>query len=351
MRAGTEISDSAFRLDLEFSDNETIYAERSKINEFGSAQEGSKDYYGHSHDSSHISGSDNWNFKFSQSTVQGGFPLSDALIFSTNMSDERTWIVLDYEIADSSNARDILVEKIRYMKKEPFFDIGHCSRDSSYGCRPQGWGATLELRTGEVLVAWDLLKREELRTIGKECNSDKIGQLFDNSARFWSDQLHNIFSEQIAQLGRLQHKSTTCANPIPLVQPRSNSGFIRKLIQYDPTQLCINRPEGLDCTMDKSIQPNMEELNHLDPPASPYDIIYSMTLKRQQTTAVVVVPWWPCQPWFTILLQENQRWIILGRLNQILILDPSLIAKRLHFPPGKLAAFLMVMQQINDTTI
>jgi hypothetical protein len=28
---------------------------------------------------------------------------------------------------------------------------------------PQGWGATLELRTGEVLVAWDLWKREEIK--------------------------------------------------------------------------------------------------------------------------------------------------------------------------------------------
>ncbi|KAA6397100.1 MAG: hypothetical protein EZS28_007368 [Streblomastix strix] len=86
MRAGTETRDSVLRMDLEFSNNGTIQAERSKINELGFAVEFRKINLEYLHDSSQISDSDNWNFKFSQNTVQGGFPLSDAPIFNTNMS-------------------------------------------------------------------------------------------------------------------------------------------------------------------------------------------------------------------------------------------------------------------------
>ncbi|KAA6358275.1 MAG: hypothetical protein EZS28_046197, partial [Streblomastix strix] len=109
------------------------------------------------------------------------------------------------------------------------------------------------------------LFRTTFRTIGNEGDSDKVGQFFSSiqsqktegstTTSFWtqgtlqsdltfgptdtnstcsrSDQLHSRFSEQIGQLGRLQYKPTTCANPILLVEPRANSGFIRKPIQCD----------------------------------------------------------------------------------------------------------------------
>ncbi|KAA6362944.1 MAG: hypothetical protein EZS28_041529, partial [Streblomastix strix] len=147
--------------------------------------------------------------------------------------------------------------------------------------------------------------RNTLRTIGNEGNSDNIGQLFDSiqswksegspiisiwsqesiqdnltfgsinidSVRFRSDQLHCGFSEQIGQLGRLQNKPTICTNPISLVKPKANSGFIRKPIQCDSTSLCINRSEGFKSSIDRSIQPYMGERNPLDPPTYPNDIL------------------------------------------------------------------------------
>ncbi|KAA6362352.1 MAG: hypothetical protein EZS28_042121 [Streblomastix strix] len=104
MRIKTETGDGVLRLGLEFSNNGTVYAGQSKIDELGFTQEIGKDNFGQSYDSSSISGSNNWNFKFSQNTVQGSFPLSDAHIYSTNMSSERIWIVRDDEITDTSTA-------------------------------------------------------------------------------------------------------------------------------------------------------------------------------------------------------------------------------------------------------
>ncbi|KAA6384962.1 MAG: hypothetical protein EZS28_019513, partial [Streblomastix strix] len=81
------------------------------------------------------------------------------------------------------------------------------------------------------------------------------------------------FSEQIELLGRLQYGLITCVKPISLVEPRCNSGFIPKPIQCDPTSLCINRHEGLECVIDRSIQSYMGERNPLDPPTYPNDIL------------------------------------------------------------------------------
>ncbi|KAA6361201.1 MAG: hypothetical protein EZS28_043273, partial [Streblomastix strix] len=148
VRTGTETGVGILRMDLELGNNGIIYAGRSKIDELGFTQEISKDNFEQPYDQSKISGSDNWNFKFSQNTVQRGFPLSDAFILSTVTSSERTGMVWNDEITDASTARDVLVDQQDIRKQETFFDMEHSSRDSSYGCSPQGWGATLELRTG-----------------------------------------------------------------------------------------------------------------------------------------------------------------------------------------------------------
>ncbi|KAA6402325.1 MAG: hypothetical protein EZS28_002145 [Streblomastix strix] len=162
---------------------------------------------------------------------------------------------------------------------------------------------------GELL--WNLeiekfqLYRTFFCTIENEGDSDQIGQLFDsiqsqktegstttsiwsqqskqdnptfgsigiNSTRSRSNQLHSRFTKQIGQLGRLQYKPTIGVNPISLVEPRANSGFIRKPIQCDPTSLGIDRPEGFDCKMHRSIQLFIGERNTLNLFAYPNDIL------------------------------------------------------------------------------
>ncbi|KAA6358234.1 MAG: hypothetical protein EZS28_046239, partial [Streblomastix strix] len=311
MRAGTETGDSVLRLDLEFSNNGTVYVGRSKVDELRFTQEIGKDNFGQSYDSSQISGSNNWNFKFSQNTVQGGFSLSDAFIYSTNMSSERIRMVWDDEITDVSAARDVLVDQQDIRNQETFFDIEHSSRDSSYGCSPPGLGSDSGIENGRSSSSLGPLEerggvmdqqsqgnggqflkfsvfRNTLRKIGNEGNSDKIGQLFDSiqsqktdgstTTSIWSqesiqnnstfgsididsycsrsDQLHSRFSELIGQLGDY-----------------TNFGSIRKPIQCDSTSLCINRPERLKRAVDRSIQPYMGERNPLDPPTYPNDIL------------------------------------------------------------------------------
>ncbi|KAA6364274.1 MAG: hypothetical protein EZS28_040199, partial [Streblomastix strix] len=306
VRTGTETGVGILRMDLELGNNGIIYAGRSKIDELGFTQEISKDNFGQSYDQSKISGSDNWNFKFSQNTVQGGFPLSDALMLSTDTSSERAEMVRDDETTDVSTARDRLQLRMQppWLGSDSGTENGRSS--SSMGSLEKGGNKMdkQQVGNGGHFLRTSVF-RNTLCTIGNEGDSDKIGQLFDSiqsqktegstttsiwaqesiqdnptfrslgiiSTRFRSDQLHCRFSEQIGQLGRLQYKPTIGANPIPLVESRANSGFSRKPIQCDSTSLCINRPEGLKCTMDRSIQPYMGERNPLDPPTYPNDTL------------------------------------------------------------------------------
>ncbi|KAA6401895.1 MAG: hypothetical protein EZS28_002579 [Streblomastix strix] len=71
--------------------------------------------------------------------------------------------------------------------------------------------------------------------------------------------------------------------------------------------------------------------------------------KLCRTEAVLLLLWRPGQHWLIELLDERQKWIILGPSYRILILDRSVIAKRLHLPLSKIAAFLMVTYCIEDT--
>ncbi|KAA6401065.1 MAG: hypothetical protein EZS28_003404 [Streblomastix strix] len=229
-----------------------------------------KENFRQSYDTNKISGSDNWNFKLPQTTEHVGFPQSDAPIYSTNMSSERTRKVRDDEITDASTARDtITTEAARH-----------------------GNGITPELRTGDVLVAWDIWKRDEI----KWTNNSKEMEVISSGlhARSRSDQLSSRFSECIGQLGGLQYKPTTFVNPISVVEPRANSGFIRKPIQCDPTSLCINRLEGFECPMDISIQLYIGEWNPLVPSHYPINItnfIGTQTIMNYSDCGGTLVAW------------------------------------------------------------
>ncbi|KAA6395767.1 MAG: hypothetical protein EZS28_008699, partial [Streblomastix strix] len=148
MRVGTETGNSVLRLDLEFSNNGTVSAEKQKNNESGFTEEISKNNFGKSYYLSQISGSYNSNIKFSQNTVQRGFPLFAAPIFCTSMSSERIWMVRDDEITDASTARDVLVDQQDIRKQGTFFDLEHSSRDSSYGCSQPGLGSDSGIKNG-----------------------------------------------------------------------------------------------------------------------------------------------------------------------------------------------------------
>ncbi|KAA6374224.1 MAG: hypothetical protein EZS28_030248, partial [Streblomastix strix] len=264
MRAGTEIRDKVLRLDLELSNNGTLYAERSKINEPKLAQEINKDN------------------------------------FSTDTSCERTGMVRNDEITDRFQLQ---------MQPSRLESDSEIENGRSFSCIGplQNGGSEIDRQqegNGNHFLRFSIF-RNTLRTIGNEGNSDKIGQFFDkiqsekvedsSTTNIWtqesiqhnstfgfisidsvlsrSDQLHCRFSTQIGQLGKLQYIPTTCVNPISLVEPRANSGSIRKPIQCDSTSLCINRPEGLKCAMDRSIYPYMRVQNPLNPPIFPYDIL------------------------------------------------------------------------------
>ncbi|KAA6370109.1 MAG: hypothetical protein EZS28_034365 [Streblomastix strix] len=79
------------------------------------------------------------------------------------MCSQRIWMLWNDEITDASTARDILMGKYDIRRQPTFFDMENSTRDSSYGCCPKSWGATLQLRTIEVLVACDLWESKEIK--------------------------------------------------------------------------------------------------------------------------------------------------------------------------------------------
>ncbi|KAA6397101.1 MAG: hypothetical protein EZS28_007369 [Streblomastix strix] len=150
---------------------------------------------------------------------------------------------------------------------------------------PQGWRATLELKTEEVLIAWDLWKRKEVRWTSNRKEMEAIlirsnnSSIVSNLRRLKAapqlasglKNLYKIIQHLGLQLGRLQYKFTTSVNIIPSVENRANSGIIRKPIQCDPNSLCINRPGGHEYTMNRSIQTYSGEKNPVDPSTYPND--------------------------------------------------------------------------------
>ncbi|KAA6387648.1 MAG: hypothetical protein EZS28_016828 [Streblomastix strix] len=64
-------------------------------------------------------------------------------------------------------------------------------------------------------------------------------------------------------------------------------------------------------------------------------------IREDQIEAMIIAPLWPGQIWYTELVNENARSLMLGWSNEILEPGTSLIKKNLKLPPGKICYFLM----------
>ncbi|KAA6367497.1 MAG: hypothetical protein EZS28_036975, partial [Streblomastix strix] len=64
-------------------------------------------------------------------------------------------------------------------------------------------------------------------------------------------------------------------------------------------------------------------------------------IKKKQIEAMIIAPLWPGQIWYTVLVNENARSLMLGLSNEILEPGTSLIKKNLKLSPGKICCFLM----------
>ncbi|KAA6363074.1 MAG: hypothetical protein EZS28_041399 [Streblomastix strix] len=64
-------------------------------------------------------------------------------------------------------------------------------------------------------------------------------------------------------------------------------------------------------------------------------------IREEQIEAMIIAPLWSCQIWYTELVNENARSLMLGWSNEILEPGTSLIKKSLKLSPGKICCFLM----------
>ncbi|KAA6368037.1 MAG: hypothetical protein EZS28_036434, partial [Streblomastix strix] len=64
--------------------------------------------------------------------------------------------------------------------------------------------------------------------------------------------------------------------------------------------------------------------------------------------SIMITPWWPGQIWFTSLLTDSSKYLILGESSLILNPGKEMMKKKDMLPPGKIAAFLMDQELIRE---
>ncbi|KAA6367798.1 MAG: hypothetical protein EZS28_036674 [Streblomastix strix] len=64
-------------------------------------------------------------------------------------------------------------------------------------------------------------------------------------------------------------------------------------------------------------------------------------IEEQHIEVMIIAPLWPCQIWYSELVNENVQSFIHGWRNQILELETSLIKKNLKLSSSKICSFLM----------
>jgi hypothetical protein len=63
--------------------------------------------------------------------------------------------------------------------------------------------------------------------------------------------------------------------------------------------------------------------------------------KQYKPKSIIIAPWWPGKTWFTHLLNDSSRYLMLGESSQILSPSKEMKQRGDKLPPGKIAAFLM----------
>ncbi|KAA6380346.1 MAG: putative Transposon Ty3-I Gag-Pol polyprotein [Streblomastix strix] len=261
---------------------------------------------------------------------------------------------------------------------------------------PQGWGATLELDSGEVLVAqvawlsyqihWTS-NRKELQAIhlgiiafARVCKELQITNLLIRSDN----------SKAVFDLRRLR-ATDTLAQAVKEIYLTCQHLNIKIITQHVPgkmnmiadalSRLCRSgdyhlHPSYLDqIRMIWNIKPTLDllassttkllpryvtanirdqqaqwidafsntwtnEILLVHPPIPILSRVISY-LNNETTLAIVIAPWWPGQPWFTSLMNQSSRYLILGQSSQCLIKGLSMENPKSFLPPGKIAAFLV----------
>ncbi|KAA6388041.1 MAG: hypothetical protein EZS28_016430 [Streblomastix strix] len=84
----------------------------------------------------------------------------------------------------------------------------------------------------------------------------------------------------------------------------------------------------------------MKELPQIYPPIPLLPAVLK-NIREEQIEAVIIAPLWPGQIWYTEIVNENARSLMLGWSNEILEPGTLLIKKNLKLPPNKICCFLM----------
>ncbi|KAA6401267.1 MAG: putative Transposon Ty3-I Gag-Pol polyprotein [Streblomastix strix] len=261
---------------------------------------------------------------------------------------------------------------------------------------PQGWGATLELNSGEVLVAhgawlsyqihWTSNNKElqaihleiiafarickELQIINLLIRSDNSTAVFDLRRLRATDTLtpavkdiyftcqhlnmkiisqhvsgkKNIIADALSRLYRLGDyhfrplyldQIIMILNILPTLDLFASS--TTKLLQhYVTANIGDQNAQWIDAF--SNTWTNKILLVHTPIPIFSKVISY---LNNEATLAMIIAPLWPGKPWFTSLMNQSSKYLIFVQSSQCLIKGLSMENPKSFLPPGKIAAFFM----------
>ncbi|KAA6378206.1 MAG: hypothetical protein EZS28_026268 [Streblomastix strix] len=158
----------------------------------------------------------------------------------------------------------------------------------------------------------------------------------------------NRCTMQVKYPGLLFSKERDSHSPVLCVVDNTNTGLVRNRGKQTRGQIHGNRRERERAEWLNAFSRSWKEEIFWIPPPFPKIRKALIAWEKFKPKSIMIAPWWPDQIWFTSLLTDSSRYLILGESSLILNPGKEMIKKKDMLQPGKIAAFLMDQELIRE---
>ncbi|KAA6379925.1 MAG: hypothetical protein EZS28_024551, partial [Streblomastix strix] len=148
--------------------------------------------------------------------------------------------------------------------------------------------------------------------------------------------------------GRLFSKGRSIHSPVSSVGDNTKSGLVHNRGKQTRGYIRGNRRgRGRGEWLNAFSRPWKEEIFWIHPPIPKIGKAL-IAWEKFKPKSIMIAPWRPGQIWFTSLLTDCCRYLILGESSLILNPGKEMMKKKDMLPPGKIAAFIMDQELIRE---